>query len=99
MLRAKYIIGTIRRFSTAQAQQVYLVVGANGGIGSNLTEQLLLSSDAVKVAVACRSDDSMSQLVRKLADGPAGKGAEERILQIKLDATIPGSLLPRLTIM
>jgi NAD(P)-dependent dehydrogenase (short-subunit alcohol dehydrogenase family) len=90
MLR-KHVFSTIRRFSTAQAKQVYLVVGANGGIGSSLTEQLLLSSDSVNVAVACRSADAMNQLVQKLADGPAGKGAADRILQVKLDATIPGS--------
>ena len=91
MLHARKVFGAIRRFSSAQAKQVYLVVGANGGIGSNLTEQLLLSSDSVNVAVACRSADAMSELVKKITDGPAGKSAEERILPIRLDATVPGS--------
>jgi NAD(P)-dependent dehydrogenase (short-subunit alcohol dehydrogenase family) len=91
MLR-KQLFGSIRRLTTAaQGKQVYLVVGANGGIGSNLTEQLLLCGETVNVAVACRSADSMAKLVQKISEGPAGKAAADRILQIKLDATVPGT--------
>lgn len=71
---------------------MYLVVGANGGIGSNLTEQLLLCGETVNVAVACRSADSMAKLVQKISEGPAGKAAADRILQIKLDATVPAEV-------
>jgi uncharacterized protein YbjT (DUF2867 family) len=41
--------------------QVYLVLGANGGIGADLCKRLLESGG--KVAVACRNESSMAQLV------------------------------------
>ena len=91
MLR-KQLFSAVRRLSTApQSKQVYLVVGANGGIGSSLTEKLLLSGESVNVAVACRSSDAMAKLVQKISEGPAGKAAADRILQVKLDATVPGA--------
>ena len=77
--------------STQPGKQVYLVVGANGGIGSNLTEQLLLLGESVNVAVACRSPEAMKQLVQKISEGPAGKAAADRILQVQVDATVPGN--------
>jgi len=46
----------------AITDKVYLVLGANGGIGSDLCKRLLESGG--KVAVACRNETSMAQLVQ-----------------------------------
>jgi NAD(P)-dependent dehydrogenase (short-subunit alcohol dehydrogenase family) len=65
-------------------------MGANGGIGASLSEKLLLGGG--RVALGCRDEDKMANLVDRLCAGPAGASAKDRIFAVKVDATVPAEV-------
>jgi NAD(P)-dependent dehydrogenase (short-subunit alcohol dehydrogenase family) len=67
--------------STAAGGAVYMIVGANGGIGSNLCSRLLRGNPEARVVVACRNQDSMTELVNTLS---AEANAKDRILAVQV---------------
>lgn len=81
--------GTVSRrlFSSATADKVYLVLGANSGVGSHLCSKLLASGS--KLAVACRNPDSMAQLVQKLH---AAGGSGDNLMSSQVDVTDPAQI-------
>jgi NAD(P)-dependent dehydrogenase (short-subunit alcohol dehydrogenase family) len=70
-----------RLMSTATGGAVYMVVGANGGIGSHLCSRILRGNPDARVAVACRNKDAMSQLIDTLG---AEANAKDRILAVQV---------------
>ena len=68
----------------------YMIMGANGGIGSSLAEKLLM--DGSRVALCGRDDAKIAALVEKLCAGPAGPDAKHRIVSINVDATVPAEV-------
>ncbi|KAJ1484561.1 hypothetical protein T484DRAFT_1796770 [Baffinella frigidus] len=87
----------------ASRVKVYLVLGANGGIGSDLCKRLL--GGGGKVAVACRNETSMAQLVENLrASGGteenvmssqklrASGGTDENVMSSQVDVTDPAQI-------
>lgn len=80
----------VRAFSTAGRGGAYLIMGANGGIASSLAEKLLM--DGSRVALCGRDDAKIAALVEKLCAGPAGPAAKDRIVTIKVDATVPAEV-------
>lgn len=80
-----------RSFSgSAEGAPAYLILGGNSSIGASLAEKLLV--DGSRVAVCCRNDAKMTELVEMLCAGPAGAGAKERIMSVNVDATVPAEV-------
>ena len=53
--------------SSIQAKKIYLVTGANVGLGYEATRQLALKDDTQKVYLACRTESKALQAIEDLS--------------------------------